>query len=141
MKIKYFAWIKDITINEEEQIDSKEINSLNKLKKFIISKYPELKKHLDQEILRFAVAADTRLPPFALLRNLHFGISRNFSAGHVTSIASKMSESFFNVILMLTSISLLRCLIRRYWSPLLRYLCQIFPDYCKDTIQSKHFYG
>ena len=55
MKIKYFAWIKDITINEEEQIDSKEINSLNKLKKFIISKYPELKKHLDQEILRFAV--------------------------------------------------------------------------------------
>ena len=25
------------------------------LKKYIISKYPDLKKHLDQEILRFAV--------------------------------------------------------------------------------------
>ena len=55
MKIKYFAWIKEITSSEEEQIDSKEINNLDKLKKFIISKYPDLKKHLDQELIRFAV--------------------------------------------------------------------------------------
>ena len=55
MKIKYFAWIKEITNYEEEQIDSNEINNLDKLKIFIISKYPDLKKHLDQEILRFAV--------------------------------------------------------------------------------------
>ena len=55
MKIKYFAWIKDITTYEEEIINSNEIINLDKLKQFIISKYPDLKKHLDQEILRFAV--------------------------------------------------------------------------------------
>ena len=55
MKIKYFAWIKEITGYEEEQIDSNKINNLDKLKIFIISKYPDLKKHLDKEIIRFAV--------------------------------------------------------------------------------------
>ena len=55
MKIKYFAWIKEITSYEEEQIDSNKINNLNELKKCIILKYPELEKHLDKEILRFAV--------------------------------------------------------------------------------------
>jgi molybdopterin synthase sulfur carrier subunit len=55
MKIKYFAWIKEITNNEEEYINSIKINNLDKLKDFIITKYPDLKKHLDKEILRFAV--------------------------------------------------------------------------------------
>tara|TARA_B100000902_G_C26833148_1_gene679694 strand:- start:82 stop:327 length:246 start_codon:yes stop_codon:yes gene_type:complete len=55
MKIKYFAWIREITNNLEENVDSIEIDNLDKLKIFIVSKYPDLKKHLDQEILRFAV--------------------------------------------------------------------------------------
>ena len=55
MKIKYFAWIREITNNSEENVDSIEIDNLDKLKIFIVSKYPDLKKHLDQEILRFAV--------------------------------------------------------------------------------------
>jgi len=55
MKIKYFAWIKEITNNEEEDISSINIDNLDKLKDFIITKYPDLKKHLDKEILRFAV--------------------------------------------------------------------------------------
>ena len=55
MKIIYFAWIKDITNFPEEILDSNEIKNLDSLKKYIISKYPDLKKHLDQEILRFAV--------------------------------------------------------------------------------------
>ena len=55
MKINYFAWIKEMTSFEEEEINLNEINDLDKLKIFIISKYPDLKKHLDQEILRFAV--------------------------------------------------------------------------------------
>ncbi len=55
MKIKYFAWIKEITSYEEEQIDSNKINNLNELKKYIVLKYPELEKHFDKEILRFAV--------------------------------------------------------------------------------------
>ena len=55
MRIIYFAWIKDITNFSEELLDSNEIKNLDNLKKYIISKYPDLKKHLDQEILRFAV--------------------------------------------------------------------------------------
>ena len=55
MKIKYFAWIRELTKNNEEYIDSNEIQNLKKLKKFLISKYPNLQKHFDQEILRFAV--------------------------------------------------------------------------------------
>ena len=55
MKIIYFAWIKDITNFPEELLDSNKIKNIHSLKKYIISKYPDLKKHLDQEILRFAV--------------------------------------------------------------------------------------
>lgn len=55
MKIIYFAWIKDITTFHEELLDSNEIKNIDSLKKYIISKYPDLKKYLDQEILRFAV--------------------------------------------------------------------------------------
>ena len=55
MKIKYFAWIKEITDTEEEEINLIEIENLDKLKDFIKIKYPKLKKHFDKEILRFAV--------------------------------------------------------------------------------------
>ncbi len=55
MKIKYFAWIKDITNNDEEFIDKDKAENLDKLKDYIIAKYPNLKKHIDKEILRFAV--------------------------------------------------------------------------------------
>ena len=55
MKIKYFAWIRELTKNDEEYIDSNEIQNLNKLKVFLLTKYPNLQKHFDQEILRFAV--------------------------------------------------------------------------------------
>ena len=55
MKIKYFAWIRELTKIEEENLDYNELNNLEKLKKFLITKYPDLKKHFDEEILRFAV--------------------------------------------------------------------------------------
>ena len=55
MKIKYFAWIRELTKNNEEYIDSGKIQNLKELKKFLSTKYPDLKKHFDQEILRFAV--------------------------------------------------------------------------------------
>ena len=52
MKIKYFAWIKDITNLEEEEINSNRIKNLDELKIFIIEKYPDLNKHMKKEILR-----------------------------------------------------------------------------------------
>ncbi|MDA7544579.1 molybdopterin converting factor subunit 1 [Alphaproteobacteria bacterium] len=55
MKIKYFAWIRELTKNDEEYLDFDKINNLDKLKKFLSNKYPDLQKHFDKEILRFAV--------------------------------------------------------------------------------------
>ena len=55
MKIKYFAWIGELTKNDGEYLDSNEIENLEKLKKFLATKYPALQKHFDKEILRFAV--------------------------------------------------------------------------------------
>ena len=55
MKIKYFAWIRELTKNNEEYLDSNEIKNLQELKKFLLTKYPTLQKHFDQEVLRFAV--------------------------------------------------------------------------------------
>ncbi len=55
MKIKYFAWIKDITNLEEEEINSHRIKNLDEFKLYIKKKYPDLKRHMEKEILRFAV--------------------------------------------------------------------------------------
>ena len=55
MKIKYFAWIKDITNLEEEEINLNQAKNLNELKTYIIEKYPDLKKHMIKEVLRFAI--------------------------------------------------------------------------------------
>ena len=55
MRIKYFAWIRELTKIEEENLDYNELNNLEKLKIFLITKYPDLQKHFDKEILRFAV--------------------------------------------------------------------------------------
>ena len=55
MKIKYFAWIKEITQNDVEEISSIEIDNLDKLKTYLMTKYPNLIKHFNKEILRFAV--------------------------------------------------------------------------------------
>jgi len=55
MKIKYFAWIKDITYLEEEEINLNEAKNLDELKTYIVKKYPDLKKHMIKEILRFAI--------------------------------------------------------------------------------------
>ena len=63
MKIKYFAWIREITNHEEENIDSLKINDLNNLKVFIIKKYPSLKKHLDNAVNQEYVVENIDLNP------------------------------------------------------------------------------
>ena len=69
MKIIYFAWIKDITNFNQEILDSNEIKNLDDLRKYLISKYPDLKKHLDQEILRFAVNQEYIIENIDLKKN------------------------------------------------------------------------
>ena len=81
MKIKYFAWIKDITNFHEELLDSDEINNLDNLKKYIISKYPDLKTHLDKEILRFAVNHEYIVENIDLKKNDEIAVFPPVSGG------------------------------------------------------------
>ena len=81
MKIKYFAWIKDITDHEYEEISSEKINNLDELKVFIIKKYPDLKKHLDKEILRFAVNQEYIINNIKLDANAEIAIFPPVSGG------------------------------------------------------------
>ena len=81
MKIKYFAWIREITNNSEENVDSIEIDNLDKLKIFIVSKYPDLKKHLDQEILRFAVNQEYVSENIVLKKNDEIAVFLPVSGG------------------------------------------------------------
>ena len=81
MKIKYFAWIKDITNNEDEEINSENINNLDDLKAFILKKYPDLKKHLDKEILRFAVNQEYVVKNIKLVPNDEIAIFPPVSGG------------------------------------------------------------
>ena len=55
MKIKYFAWIKDITNKDYKEINKKNPKNIENLKKVLNSHYPDLKKHMNKNILRFAV--------------------------------------------------------------------------------------
>tara|TARA_A200000113_G_scaffold153047_1_gene137919 strand:+ start:420 stop:665 length:246 start_codon:yes stop_codon:yes gene_type:complete len=55
MRIRYFAWIKDITKKDDDIIYINHPKSLNELKEHLESIYPELKKHFLQDVLRFAV--------------------------------------------------------------------------------------
>ena len=48
MKIKYFAWLKEITKIEEEIIENESIVDVKSLKQFLRIKYPKLKKHFDR---------------------------------------------------------------------------------------------
>ena len=55
MKIKYFAWIKDITKLEEEEVNLDKVKNLEGLKIYITEKYPDLKKYMKKKVLRFAI--------------------------------------------------------------------------------------
>ena len=81
MKIIYFAWIKEITNFPDELLDSNEIKNLDNLKKYIISKYPDLKKHLDQEILRFAVNQEYVVENIDLKKNDEIAVFPPVSGG------------------------------------------------------------
>ena len=55
MRIRYFAWIKDITNKDEDIIDINHPKTIEELKSYLENIYPELKKHFLQDVLRFAV--------------------------------------------------------------------------------------
>jgi len=55
MIIKYFAWVKDITNKDWEEINKNQPNNIDELKIFLINLYPELEKHIKKDILRYAI--------------------------------------------------------------------------------------
>lgn len=55
MKIKYFAWIKDYTNKDFENIDKDFPKTINDLEIYLIKKYPELEKHIKNSLLRYAI--------------------------------------------------------------------------------------
>ena len=55
MRIRYFAWVKDITKKDDEIIDINHPKTLEELKEYLENIYPELKKHFLQDVLRFAI--------------------------------------------------------------------------------------
>jgi len=69
MKIKYFSWLKEITENENEVCNNKNIKDLIELKKYLVKKYPKLKKHFDKNIIRVAVNNEYVIKNISLNRN------------------------------------------------------------------------
>ena len=55
MYIKYFAWTKEISGKEKENINFKKINNVNELVLYLKEKYPKFKKHFENKTLRIAV--------------------------------------------------------------------------------------
>tara|TARA_S200000501_G_C20205774_1_gene474949 strand:+ start:106 stop:351 length:246 start_codon:yes stop_codon:yes gene_type:complete len=55
MKIKYFAWVKDITNKDYELIEKNIPKNIDNLKNLLILKYPDLKTHVSSNVLRFAI--------------------------------------------------------------------------------------
>tara|TARA_Y100001970_G_C14180205_1_gene829397 strand:- start:726 stop:971 length:246 start_codon:yes stop_codon:yes gene_type:complete len=55
MKIKYFAWIKDITNKDYDVIDKDFPKNIEELKQLMSKLYPDLEKHLSKNILRYAI--------------------------------------------------------------------------------------
>ena len=56
MIIKYFAWLKTITETDQEEIKALSITDVKSLKKFLVKKYPKLKKHFNNhDLIRVAI--------------------------------------------------------------------------------------
>tara|TARA_Y100000768_G_C23824112_1_gene608010 strand:+ start:316 stop:561 length:246 start_codon:yes stop_codon:yes gene_type:complete len=55
MIIKYFAWIKDITNKDYDIFDKNFPKNIDELNLVLIYKYPDLKKHIRNNILRYAI--------------------------------------------------------------------------------------
>tara|TARA_Y100001970_G_C13545786_1_gene514463 strand:+ start:215 stop:463 length:249 start_codon:yes stop_codon:yes gene_type:complete len=70
MKIKYFAWLKQITKTDSEIILNENIKDINALKKYLSLKYPKLKKYLIKEdIIKVAINLEHTLKNKRLSEN------------------------------------------------------------------------
>ena len=81
MKIKYFAWIKDITEKEKEIINDPNINNIDDLKKYLQKKYPKIEKHMQQDLIRIAINYEYCVKNISLSPNDEIAIFPPVSGG------------------------------------------------------------
>ena len=57
MIIKYFAWLKNITNTEEEEVNNKNITDVKTRKEFLLKKYPQLEQYMKKkdDFIRVAI--------------------------------------------------------------------------------------
>ena len=56
MIIKYFAWLKNITNTDEEEIYNENITDVKTLKEFLLIKYPKLNQYMkEDDFIRIAI--------------------------------------------------------------------------------------
>ncbi len=55
MRIRYFAWVKDITKMEYDIIDKNYPRNIEELKFFLVKYHPKLTEHINDNVLRFAI--------------------------------------------------------------------------------------
>ena len=55
MMIRYFAWIKDLTNKDQEEINENIPKTIEELKLILIKSYPNLEKHIKSNVIRYAV--------------------------------------------------------------------------------------
>ena len=81
MKIKYFAWIKDITKKDVDILNSNYPKNIEELKKYLILMYPSLEKHISKNILRYAITMEYNSKNISLQENDEIAIFPPVSGG------------------------------------------------------------
>ena len=81
MKIKYFAWIKDITKKDVEILNSNYPKNIEELKKYLILMYPSLEKHISKDILRYAINMEYNSKNASLQENDEIAVFPPVSGG------------------------------------------------------------
>lgn len=81
MKIKYFAWIKDITKKDYEMIISEYPDNISELKKLLSNKYPNLQKHISNNTIRYSINMEYRSEDEKLKSSDEIGIFPPVSGG------------------------------------------------------------
>tara|TARA_B100000686_G_C16668999_1_gene905260 strand:- start:520 stop:765 length:246 start_codon:yes stop_codon:yes gene_type:complete len=81
MIIKYFAWVKDITNKEIEELNETNCNNINELKNYLCTKYPTLRKHMEQDTLRYAINQEYKSGNVTIKKNDEIAIFPPVSGG------------------------------------------------------------
>ena len=81
MKIKYFAWIKDITKKDVEVLNSNYPKNIEELKKYLVLMYPSLEKHISKDILRYAINMEYNSKNASLQENDEIAVFPPVSGG------------------------------------------------------------